>query len=83
MLRRKFEKLKNIVKILQRLDCKPTDPLSIKLPEMEKLYGQYSVHALCDALSVPRDTFYNHINRRKLSGEWYEIRRKEFRKRIR
>lgn len=83
MLKRKYEKLKNIVEILQKVDCKPTDPLSIKLPEMETLYGQYSVHTLCDALCVPRGTFYNHIYRRKSSGKWYEIRREEFRERIR
>lgn len=83
MLRRKYEKLENIVEILQKVDCKPTDPLSVKLPEMEALYGQYSVHTLCDALCVPRGTFYNHIFRRKSSGKWYEIRREEFRERIR
>jgi transposase len=83
MLKQKYEKSKSIVVILQKVDCKPTDPLSVKSPEMETLYGQYSVHTLCDALCVPRGTFYNHIYHRKSSGKWYEIRREEFRERIR
>ena len=29
------------------------------------MHGQYSVHALCEALCVSRGTFYNHIFRRK------------------
>ena len=34
---------------------------------MESLYGQFSVHTLCEALEVPRGTFYNHIFRNKQS----------------
>ena len=83
MLEKKYKKLQNIIEILQKVNCKPTDPLSIKLPEMESLYGQYSVHTLCEALCVSRGTFYNHVLRRKSSGKWYEIRREEFRERIR
>ncbi len=81
-LQRKYKKLESIVEILQRVNCKPTDSLSVKLSEMEPLYGQYSVHTLCDALCVPRGTFYNHVLRRKKTAKWYEIRREEFRERI-
>lgn len=83
MLEKKYKKLQSIIEILQKVNCKPTDPLSIKLPEMESLYGQYSVHTLCEALCVSRGTFYNPVLRRKSSGKWYEIRREEFRERIR
>ncbi len=83
MLKRKYEKLKNIVEILQKVDCKPTDPLSVKLPEMEALYGQYSTHTICDALCVPRGTYYNYVRRRKKESKWYEVRREEYRERIR
>ena len=34
---------------------------------LESLYGQFSVHPLCEALEVPRGTFYNHIFRNKQS----------------
>ena len=40
-------------------------PLQEKLCELEKLQGLYSVHVLCEALMVPRGTFYNHIKRNK------------------
>ena len=49
---------------------------------MEELYGQYSVHMICDALKVPRGTFYNHIFRNKRDNTWYAKRREEFRIKI-
>lgn len=36
-----------------------------KLQELAQLYGQYSVHVLCDALKVSRGTLYNHVLRNK------------------
>ncbi|MBR5620523.1 MAG: IS3 family transposase [Clostridia bacterium] len=81
-LEQRNAKLERIVAILQHSDCKPTDPLSDRLRTMDELYGQYSVHTLCDAFCVPRGTYYNHIYRRKTSDSWYEIRREEFRERI-
>ena len=45
--------------------------LKDKLNELEKLYGQYSVHVLCDALDIPRGTFYNHIKRNKRDDTYY------------
>ena len=46
---------------------------------LESLHGQYSVHMLCEALEVPRGTFYNHILRNKRDHAWYIERRKELR----
>lgn len=51
--------------------------------------GQYGggfdgyVHNLCDALLVPRGTFYNHIKRNKRSMAWYAIRREKLKDDIR
>jgi len=42
------------------------DELMGKLMALEKLYGQFSVHALCEALDVSRGKFYNHIFRRRI-----------------
>lgn len=43
-------------------------PTQEKLATLEELYNSsensYSVHELCEALDVPRGTFYNHIFRR-------------------
>lgn len=46
---------------------------------MHSLYGQYSVHMLCEALDVPRGTFYNYILRNKRTHTWYAKRREKFR----
>ena len=42
------------------------------------LYGQYDVHTLCEAMNVPRGTFYNHILRNKRSNAWFEKRREQY-----
>ncbi len=49
--------------------------------ELTKLYGQYSVHALCEALCVSRGTFYNHIFRRE-DVTAYDKRRAEMKEHI-
>lgn len=64
-LEKKVTRLEGIVEILQSIDCTVNSPLDIKLATLEELYGQYSVHMICDALKVPRGTFYNHIFRNK------------------
>ena len=56
--------------------------MDVKLAALESLYGQYNVHMLCDALKVPRGTFYNHILRNKKNNTWYAKRREEFRAKI-
>ena len=64
-LEKKVKRLENIIEILKKSECSVSDPLKIKLPILEELYGQYSVHMLCEALEVPRGTFYNHMLRNK------------------
>ncbi len=70
------EKLEQICKVLQTVNCTVSSPLQIKLCELKKLYGQYSVHVLCEALGVSRGTFYNHIFRNKLENAQPIIREK-------
>lgn len=79
MLQRRVNKLENIVAILKTVNCAASAPLKEKLDELEKLYGQYDVHTLCEALEVSRGTFYNHILRNKRSNAWFEKRREEYR----
>ena len=81
-LENKVVRLEGIIEILKRVDCTVNDPLEVKLPELEALYGQYSVHMLCDALEVPRGTFYNYMFRNKRGNTWYSERREELRLRI-
>ncbi|MBD5103515.1 MAG: IS3 family transposase [Ruminococcaceae bacterium] len=81
-LQRQNERLKTIIKILKTVNCCVGSPLKDKLNELEKLYGQYSVHVLCDALDVPRGTFYNHIKRNKRDDTYYAKHREELRLKI-
>ena len=62
-LKRRVEKLEAMVQVLKKVDCTVSPPLQEKLKAMEALYGQFSEHTLCEALDVPRGTFYNHIFR--------------------
>lgn len=64
------------------MDCLPSAPLQDKLMAVEQLYGQYSVHQLCEALDIARGTFYNHILRNKRDNTWYAKRREELRVKI-
>lgn len=78
---KKIQKLEQKVEILQKINCTASAPLQEKLKELAKLYGQYGVHALCEALCVSRGTFYNHIFRRK-EVTAYDKRRAEMKEHI-
>ena len=78
-LERKKARLEGIIEIMKKAGCSAGDPLEVKLPALEALYGQYSVHMLCEALDVPRGTFYNFILRNKRRNTWYARRREELR----
>ena len=80
-MKQKIQKLEQKVEILQRVNCTVSAPLQEKLQELAKLYGQYSVHALCEALCVSRGTFYNHIFRRK-EVTAYDKRRAEMKEHV-
>lgn len=64
-LARTGEKQRSMIEVLQRAFNVESIPIQIRLHMLEELYSDYSVHALCDALMVPRGTFYNHILRNK------------------
>ena len=52
LLEYKVKRLETTIEIMNKSHCFATDPLEIKLKALEKLYGEYSVHMLCDALDV-------------------------------
>ena len=79
ILENKVARLEGIIEIMKKVGCSVSDPLEIKLPALEALQGQYSVHMLCEALDVPRGTYYNYILRNKRTNTWYEKRREELR----
>lgn len=80
-MKQRLEKLEQKIEVLQKVDCTVSSSLQDKLQELSKLYGQYSVHTLCDALCVSRGIFYNHIFRRK-EVTIYDKRREEIREHI-
>ena len=79
ILETKVARLQGIIEILKKAGCSANDPLEVKLPALESLQGQYSVHMLCEALDVPRGTYYNYILRNKRTYTWYAKRREELR----
>lgn len=81
-LENKVKRLEEIITILKTVNCSVKDPLKIKLQALEELYGQYSVHVLCDALEVSRGTFYNFMFRNKRDNTWYDKHREELRQKI-
>ena len=82
-LRRRVEKQAAIIQVLKSVNCTVSAPLKEKLAALEPLYGQFSVHTLCDALEVSRGTFYNHILRNKRDNTWYAKRRAEIGEKVR
>ena len=82
-LRRKVEKQAAIIQVLKSVNCTVSAPLKEKLAALEPLYGQFSVHTLCDALEVSRGTFYNHVLRNKRDNTWYAKRRAEISEKVR
>ena len=77
-LKRHADKLERQLEVIKATGCGIAAPLQEKLMALEKLYGQYSVHTLCDALEVSRGTFYNHVFRRK-DVTVYDKRREKIR----
>ena len=42
-LEQRIGKLERMLDVLQKVNCKPTDPLSVKLQEMDELYGTHKL----------------------------------------
>lgn len=76
-LLRRCEKQEQLITVLKSVNCLPSAPLQDRLIALEALYGQFSVHVLCEALDVSRGTFYNHIKRNKRSNSSYAKHREE------
>ena len=82
MLESKIARLEGIIKIIKNANVLPNSPLKDKLSVAESLSKNYSVHMLCEALDIPRGTYYNHILRNKRDNTWYAKRREALREQI-
>ena len=76
-LRKLAERQQKMIEILKTVDCTVSAPLKEKLSAMEKLYGKYNNHLLCETMEVDRGTFLNHIKRSKGENNWHNQRREE------
>lgn len=73
------EKQEQIIAVLKSIPAIANATTQEKLAVLEPFYGQFSVHVLCEALDVPRGTFYNHIKRNKRDNSSYAKHREELR----
>ncbi|MCI8510192.1 MAG: IS3 family transposase [Lachnospiraceae bacterium] len=65
-LNRKYERSQTMIKILQTAQCLATDSTDDKYYAIEDMLSEgYNVNILCDALCLPKGTYYN----RKLRGK--------------
>lgn len=78
----KIARLEGIIEIIKKANVLPNSPLKDKLYAAESLAKNYSVHMLCEALDIPRGTYYNHISRNKRDNTWYAKRREALREQI-
>lgn len=78
-LLRRCEKQEQIIAVLKSIPVVASATTQEKLAVLEPLYGQFSVHVLCEALDVPRGIFYNHIKRNKRDNSSYAKHREELR----
>ena len=78
-LLRRCGKQEQIIAVLKSIPAITNATTQEKLAVLEPLYGQFSVHVLCEALDVPRGTFYNHIKRNKRDNSSYAKHREELR----
>lgn len=81
-LQGKVKRLEEIIQIFKTVNCNYNSPLKEKLYALEELYGQHSVHILCEVLDVSRGTFYNNIFRNKKQNTVYVQRKEELREKI-
>lgn len=78
-LLRRCKKQEQIIAVLKSIPAITNATTQEKLAVLEPLYGQFSVHVLCEALDVARGTFYNHIKRNKRDNSSYAKHREELR----
>lgn len=57
------KKLEEIIAVMNITRCKPSTSTSEKMVMIKALEDQYSIHVLCEALHLPRGTYYNRKKR--------------------
>lgn len=83
-LKERVIKLEGMLEVLKTASSVIDMPLADKLKILDELYQNetYSVRLMCEALDVPRGTFYNYIKRGKKGNTAAARRREEMRQKI-
>jgi transposase InsO family protein/transposase-like protein len=81
-LENKVKRLEVKIDILQNSGCTAQTQLREKLLAMEELQKTHGINILCEALQVPKGTFFNHILRNKRDNSWYSKRREKLKVKI-
>ena len=71
-----LDKLNKIVAASKELKCGVTSSITEKVAEIKRLEGKYSIHVLCEALQIPRGTYYNRKKKGDIPNR-YELADKE------
>ena len=58
------------------MKCGVTSSITEKVAEIKRLEGKYSIHVLCEALQIPRGTYYNRKKKGDIPNR-YELADKE------
>lgn len=77
-----LDKLNKIMAASKELKCGVTASITEKVAEIKRLEGKYSVHVLCEALQLPRGTYYNRKKKGDVPNR-YELADKELSEMIR
>lgn len=72
---RRIRKLEDELEALQSSIAFRNMGIKDKEAEIDALYGNYSLHVLCDAFKLDRGSYYNHRFRAKGRDAWYEQRK--------
>ena len=80
----RIAKLEGMLEVIKTASGIMDMPLAEKLRVLDEFYHdeKYSVRLMCEALEVPRGTFYNYINRGKKGDTVFARRREDLRQKI-
>lgn len=60
-----LKKTEYILEVVRKASCGVNATIDEKMAAINELEGQYSIHVLCEALNLPRGTYYNRKRREK------------------
>ena len=61
-----LKKTEYMLEVVRKASCGVNAPIDEKMSAIKELEGQYSIHVLCEALNLPRGTYYNRKRREKM-----------------